>query len=184
MTTPPAPPTPSKTGGTNTPPPPAPLNVIPKPKMGGVLLFGKHAVAWTGGAPNATWTSLEDPSATSNNPRQTRSKDPKAASSYAARQAGLFPGEESQKFAHGDDLDYFCRSLQDALKDMGMDTVGYRRDPLDTTKMIDTLIQYPRLNKSAMKVESAWCLSKYDSYDTSNDLQAKRFLLASLSLLI
>jgi len=148
--------TPSDKSGNNVPPPPAPVNAITKPKMGGLLIFGTgastNAVAWTGGASNATWTSLEDPNATSDNPCQTRPNNPKAASSYAARQAGLFPGEESQKFAHGDDLDSFCRSLQDALKDMGMDTVGYRRDPLEPIKMIDVLTQYPRLNKSAMKV--------------------------------
>jgi len=161
------------------------MTMVTQPNMSGLHLFGTgnsaHIVAWNGGAPNAKWTSLEDPNATCDNPCQTRSMNPEAKYSYRARQAGMFPGEESQKFAHGDDLDYFCRSLQDALKDMGMDTVGYRRDPLDPTKMIDVLTQYPRLSKSVMKVESAWCLPKYDSYDTSNDRQAKRFLLASLS---
>jgi len=61
-----------KSGGNTVPPPPAPISTTPKPNMGGLLLFGSgisaYAVAWTGGAPNATWTSLEDPTATSVKP--------------------------------------------------------------------------------------------------------------------
>ena len=36
-------------------------------------------------------------------------------------------------------------------------------------------------NQKAIKLESAWCLDRYDSYDKSNDDQACKFLLNSLN---
>ena len=153
--------------------------------MGGLQYQGsstsQYAIAWTGGAPNATWTGLEDPSTFITTPNQTRSTSPKATSSYESRQAGLFPYEAAQKFKTGDDLDFFIKQLKSAFIDKGMDTIAYRRDPLDDTKMINMLTAYPRLNKEAMEPESIWCLARYDLYDKQNDLQAKKFLLASLS---
>ena len=169
----------------STEPPPLIANCPPCPKMGGLQILGsgtsQYAIAWTGGAPNATWTGLDDPSTIITNPRQSRSTSPKATSAHVSRQAGLFPYEEAQKFKSGDDIEFFIKRLKSAFLDMGMDTIGYRHDPLDDTKMIDVLTAYPRLNKETMEPDSLWCLARYDSYDKQNDLQAKKFLLASLS---
>lgn len=191
---------PTKDGTVTTdklPPPPPPggrqpetttvmSNCPPKPTMGGFKICGSgtnpYALPWTGGIPNSTWTGLLRPKTNPSNPLQTRSTDPKATSSFLARQAGLYPGLEAEKFKRGDDLDYFCKLLRTAYKDMGMDTITYRQDPLDSLSMIDILESYPRLSKNAMKKQSPWFLSRYDEYDHDNDLQAKRFLLASLAI--
>ena len=154
-----------------------------KPIMGNLTTFGSgssaYTIPWTGGKPNNDWSSLEDSSATNNNPRRSRSDNPKSASSYESRQAGLYT-EEAQKFKSNGDLDYFIKKLRTSFIDMGMDTIAYRRDPLDSTLMVDVLKHYPRLNQESMLAESKWCSARFDSYDKSNDLQAQKFLLASL----
>ena len=133
--------------------------------MGGLAVSGSgsraYATAWTGGKPNIFWTGLENPSAALGNPTQTRSTEFKATRAYKEREEGLFPGHEELKFDHGDDLNYFCSKLRKTLIDMGMDTVTYRKDPLDESKMIDILSDYPRLNKSAMKKQSDWYQSSH-----------------------
>ena len=183
-----APPRTPRTPSVSAPAPvpvPAPVPGPLKPTMGGLAVYGSgasaYSVPWTGGKPNITWTALEDPHAFCVNPRMNRSNSPKASSSYEARQAGLYPGEASQKFHTGGNLTFFLKKLRAALIDMGMDTITYRRDPLNPKTMVDVLTDYPRLNQDAMLTESLWCKSKFDSYDRGNDLQARRFLLASLS---
>ena len=134
--------------------PPVIANCPIRPTMGGLQYQGngtsQYAVAWTGGAPNATWTGLDDPLAIITTPNQTRSTSPKATTSHDARQAGLFPYDATKNFKPGDDLEYFIKELNEALLDKGMDTIAYRRDPLDDSKMINMLTAYPRLNKEAM----------------------------------
>jgi hypothetical protein len=168
-------------GGIIPPPPTTPL----KPTMGGLLPQGAgtsvYYVAWTGGKPNNTWTGLTN-SFGCVNALQTRSKSPKAASSYASRQAGLYPGQETLKFSSGGDLPFFIKKIRDAFVDFGMDTICYRRDPLDSSVMVDVLSVYPRLNQESMLDESRYCFPKFDSYDKSNDVQARKFLLASLDI--
>ena len=134
------------------------LTVIHTPIMGGLLITGDstktYSQAWTGGKPNITWTGLENPSEILINPTQTRGNDVKSTLAYKEREAGLYPGQEEQKFGHGDDLNDFCNLLSDKFLDMGMDTITYRKDPLDESTMIDILSDYPRLNKAAIKKQS------------------------------
>lgn len=64
-----------------------------------------------------------------------------------------------------------------------MDIICYRKDPLTTApneEMIDVLECYPKLKRQAMREQSLWIKSKYDTYDHDNDDDAVQFLLNSL----
>ena len=126
--------------------------------MGGLSIHGTvssvYTITWTGGEPNSTWTGLKDPTAMCVDPYQTQSNSPKAASSYERSQAGLFPVEEEERFSKGDILYFFIKKLQIAVKDIGMDSIGYRCNPADPSTMVNVLELYPCLNQSEIKEES------------------------------
>ena len=150
-----------------------------KPTMGGLTA---EDIPWTGGVPNWDWTGLQDPDAEPES-QMLRSKSVKSEPSRAKRIAGLYP-EEAFKFKKGKDLDHFLEDLKEAFVEDGMDTIGYRRDPLapaSEKKMVDVLTHYSRLNKFEVKKQDKdWFKKAMDIYDKSNDRSAKTFLLNSL----
>ena len=150
-----------------------------KPTMGGLTA---EDIPWTGGVPNWDWTGLQDPDAEPES-QMLRSKSVKSEPSRAKRIAGLYP-EEAFKFKKGKDLDHFLEDLKEAFVEYGMDTIGYRRDPLapaSEKKMVDVLTHYSRLNKFEVKKQDKdWFKKAMDIYDKSNDRSAKTFLLNSL----
>ena len=100
-----------------------------KPIMGGLVPGYRTFEAWTGGAPNCSWTDLVTKSEIPL-PTQLRPMGSKAADSLIKRTAGIFTDPKS-KFSSKGDLDYFCRNLHEFYIMHGMDTVSYRKDPLD-----------------------------------------------------
>ena len=150
--------------------------------MGGITHTGvgksRQAAAWVGGKPNSLWTALEDGNACLSSSLQTRSNDPKAATTFIQRQAGLSGNNKPHK--KGDDLDYFIKKIKAEFEDFGMDTIAHRRDPNDQDSMVCALDLHPRLNQVEMKEESEWVAKRFDSCDEMNDKQARKFLLNSL----
>ena len=96
--------------------------------MGGITYAGagtsKHAVAWTGGKPDAFWNALEESNAKLSRPLQTRSNDPEAATSYIQRQAGLTGNNKPH--SRGGNLDHFIKQIKGEFEDFGMDTIAHR----------------------------------------------------------
>ena len=83
----------------------------------------KVAVAWTGGKPDSFWTALEDTNAHLSSALQTRSNDPKAATSFIQRQAGLSGNNKPHK--KGDNLDHFIELTKSDFEDFGMDAIAH-----------------------------------------------------------
>ena len=151
-----------------------------KPIMGGLALGYKTKEAWTGGVPNNSWTGLvSNPDVPL--PTQLRPVGSKAADSLIKRTAGIFTDSKS-KFAAKGDLDYFCRSLHEHFVMHGMDTVSYRRDPLNLDgPMISVFTHYPCLNSTEVSKQTDWFKDKYDDYDQQNDRAATKCFLNSLT---
>lgn len=47
--------------------------------------------------------------------------------------------------------------------------------------MCNVLSNYSRLNRKHLKTQSSWFIIRFDSYDKLNDIQARDFLLTSIS---
>ena len=76
------------------------------PKMGG-LVQGQHMKeAWTGGKPLPDWSNLDPQASQIPIATQMQSNNSKAAAALLKRSIGIF-NEESLKFKHQDDLNYF-----------------------------------------------------------------------------
>jgi hypothetical protein len=149
-----------------------------KPKMGGLIDRVDYAVPWTGGKPDKFWMALEEANP-SFEPNQMRSMDSKAAYAYNLREADLY-STETDKFKKGDSTTVFIRKLDTFFHTHGMDTILYRKDPLESGEyplMINILVEYARLSLSAMKKQHMWFFDRFDHYDVNNSKQACLFLL-------
>ena len=62
-----------------------------------------------------------------------------------------------------------------------MDRIAYRKDTVNKETMCNVLSNYSRLNRKHLKTQSSWFNVRYDSYDKLNDIQARDFLLTSIS---
>ena len=152
----------------------------PKPIMGDIVLSYKTYEPWTGGKPKADWSGLVADAGKVPLPTQLRPVGSKAATALIKRSEGIFADAKS-KFKSKGDLDYFCRSLHQFFKMHGMDTISYRKDPQDTTKMISVFTDYPCLSSTVVKSQTEWIRSCYDDYDKQNDDSARECFLNSLS---
>ena len=150
------------------------------PIMGGIAYSGGYPVPWTGGKPKSDWSGLDSSNFDQKNPNLLRNSGEKSSYNYNARRNGLYTDEPTSKYKKGDDLDYFITKVRAALLDHGLDTICYRKDPVDLTTVIDTLEAYARLNNDVMSKQSSWFQQQFDSYDKKNDESAKLFLLNSL----
>ena len=134
--------------------------------------------AWTGGRPNASWTTLMPSAKTSpSNAFQYRPSSPGAAQkSTFYREQGLEP-----KFTRTSNLLEFIDTVQTYLERTGMDTIAYRATPDDPSNMQFVVTEYSKF-KLADVVESSKTLrtTKYDLYDLNNDVSATNWLLNSI----
>ena len=148
------------------------------PIMGGITLLAKDEwVAWTGGTPKADWSGLDPSSLTTNTtPNQLR---PLYASSsqkrYNHRRTGL-----TNVYSPSADLTVFQNAVWNHLLDTGIDSIAYLQDPEDGSRMTNVVKSHARFTVQSAKSLIDVQASKYDSYDRTNDVAARAFLLASL----
>ena len=140
-----------------------------------LIASGKYQT-WTGGKPKADWTGL-DPSASTviESPNQVRDTTVKGTNAYNLRRTGL-----TYKFKKGGDLVSFIDKITQHFEDHGMDSILYRSDPSEPTKMLSVVEDYPLFNLEDCRANSKILSSKFDAYDKSNDKCAKAFLLDSI----
>ena len=159
----------------------------PTPKMGG-LIQGQHGKeAWTGGKPKADWSDLDPQASLIPIATQMRSNSSKAATAMLKRSEGIF-NEESLKFKHQDDLDYFLQRIEAHFVKNGMDSITYRPDPTTTAPgqgpavMLNLFNDYPKFNKETVGQQNTSTFNAlYDEYDKQNDNDAIESFLDSLS---
>ena len=135
--------------------------------------------AWTGGKPNHTWTGLDGSIALleHTSPNQLRPVYVSAAQKgYNFRRTG-----HKISFKPSDDLISFQNVVWDHLKDTGMDSTAYLRDPTDDTKMTNVIKAHARYTVQSAKSLAEAQAQRYDKYDRTNDMAARTYLLASLS---
>ena len=150
------------------------------PLIGGITLVTKDEwSAWTGGKPNHTWTGLDGSIALleHTSPNQLRPVYVSAAQKgYNFRRAG-----HKISFKPSDDLISFQNVVWDHLKDTGMDSIAYLKDPTDDTKMTNVIKAHARYTVQSAKLLAETQVQLYDKYDRTNDMAARTYLLASLS---
>ena len=148
-----------------------------KPIMGGLVALVKDDwAAWTGGKPNHDWTGLASPMDDNTSPNQLRPVYASAAQKgYNHRRTGL-----STQFTPSSDLAVFQTAIWNHLVDTGMDTIAYLQDPEDSTKMTNVVKSHARYTVDTAKLLSTVQTAKYDKYDTTNDIAARAYLLASI----
>ncbi|KAI2501109.1 hypothetical protein MHU86_13332 [Fragilaria crotonensis] len=127
----------------------------PVPSLGITLVTKDEWSAWTGGKPNYTWT---------------------AQKGYNFRRTG-----HKISFKPSDDLISFQNVVWDHLKDTGMDSIAYLRDPTDDAKMTNVIKAHARYTVQSAKLLAEAQVQRYDKYDRTNDMAARTYLLASLS---
>ena len=160
---------------------PAPSSSKPLvPLIGGITLVTKDEwSAWTGGKPNYTWTGLDGSIALleHTSPNQLRPVYVSAAQKgYNFRRTG-----HKISFKPSDDLISFQNVVWDHLKDTGMDSIAYLRDPTDDAKMTNVIKAHARYTVQSAKLLAEAQVQRYDKYDRTNDMAARTYLLASLS---
>jgi hypothetical protein len=160
---------------------PAPSSSKPLvPLIGGITLVTKDEwSAWTGGKPNHTWTGLDGSIALleHTSPNQLRPVYVSAAQKgYNFRRTG-----HKISFKPSDDLISFQNVVWDHLKDTGMDSIAYLRDPTDDAKMTNVIKAHARYTVQSAKLLAEAQVQRYDKYDRTNDMAARTYLLASLS---
>jgi len=144
--------------------------------MGGIVQVDTFKyVSWTGGKPKPDWSGLATPLNCNENPNQLRSVGPKSTTSYNLRRTG-----REEKYKSGGNLETFVSYIVKHLKNHGMDSIAYRPDPQDPTKMIHAIQEHPRFNIDSVRPISKTLRASFDSYDLSNDDCALEFLLNSL----
>ncbi|KAI2502610.1 hypothetical protein MHU86_11875 [Fragilaria crotonensis] len=84
-------------------------------------------------------------------------------------------------FKPSDDLISFQNVVWDHLKDTGMDSIAYLRDPTDDAKMTNVIKAHARYTVQSAKLLAEAQVQRYDKYDRTNDMAARTYLLASLS---
>ncbi|KAI2503249.1 hypothetical protein MHU86_11186 [Fragilaria crotonensis] len=83
-------------------------------------------------------------------------------------------------FKPSDDLISFQNVVWDHLKDTGMDSIAYLRDPTDDAKMTNVIKAHARYTVQSAKLLAEAQVQRYDKYDRTNDMAARTYLLASL----
>ena len=150
------------------------------PTIGGITLVTKDEwSAWTGGKPNCTWTGLDDSVALleHTSPNQLRPVYVSSAQKgYNFRRTGF-----KTPFKAANDLISFQNVVWDHLKDTGMDSIAYLKDPTDETKMTNVVKSHARYTVQSAKLLAEAQVPLYDKYDRTNDMAARTYLLASLS---
>ena len=137
-------------------------NIVPTPttpKMGGLVQgqYGKEA--WTGGKPLPDWSNLDPQANQIPIATQMRSNNSKAAAALLKRSEGIF-NEESLKFKHQDDLNYFLQRIEAHFVKNGMDAIVYRPDPTTTAPgqgpsvMLNLFNDYPKFNKETVNQQN------------------------------
>ena len=147
--------------------------------MGGLFnITPTEQVAWCGGLPKRDWSGLDPNAATTpSGPNQYRSTSVSGAQkSHKYRVEGLLP-----VFERGQDLEVFEHKVLTHLERNGQDSIAYVPDPVDTAKMTCCVTCHTRLSLDTIETTMQPQIAAYDPYDTSNDLEAKDFLFASLS---
>ena len=126
-------------------------NKPPVPLIGGITLVTKDEwSAWTGGKPNHTWTGLDSSIALleHTSPNQLRPVYVSAAQKgYNFRRTG-----HKISFKPSDDLISFQNVVWEHLKDTGMDSIAYLRDPTDNTKMTNVVKAHARYTVQSAKL--------------------------------
>ncbi|KAI2491585.1 hypothetical protein MHU86_22990 [Fragilaria crotonensis] len=122
------------------------------PSLGITLVTKDEWSAWTGGKPNHTWTGLDGSIALleHTSPNQLRPVYVSAAQKgYNFRRTG-----HKISFKPSDDLISFQNVVWDHLKDTGMDSIAYLRDPTDDAKMTN-VIKAHASNKVTEKLDDS-----------------------------
>jgi hypothetical protein len=145
------------------------------PIMGGLVDGGGYLVAFTGGKPKPDWSGLETSSQVNTNPNQLRIVGSKGVLPYNNRRTGL-----ATKYKHGGDLETLMTDMTKHLKNHGMDTIAYRKDPHDASKMVHCLKEHPRFNLTYVRSSSESLKEHWDAYDLANDECAIHFFLDSI----
>jgi hypothetical protein len=155
-------------------------NKPPVPLIGGITLVTKDEwSAWTVRKPNHTWTGLDSSIALleHTSPNQLRPVYVSAAQKgYNSRRTG-----HKISFKPSDDLFSFQNVVWEHLKDTGMDSIAYLRDPTDDTKMTNVVKAHARYTVQSAKLLAEVQAQHYDKYDWTNNMAAKTYLFASLS---
>ena len=96
------------------------------------------------------------------------------------RTEGLYT-EESARYKHGGDLDFFCKMFEKHLQKYGLDTIAYREDPTKRGTMISLFSEYPKLTAEEVKIQNIIYSTSYDEYDKQNDKEAIECFLNSIN---
>ncbi|KAI2509805.1 hypothetical protein MHU86_4658 [Fragilaria crotonensis] len=137
------------------------------PHWGITLVTKDEWSAWTGGKPNHTWTGLDGSIALleHTSPNQLRPVYVSAAQKgYNFRRTG-----HKISFKPSDDLISFQNVVWDHLKDTGMDSIAYLRDPTDDAKMTNVIKAHARYTVQSAKLLAEAQVQRYDKYDRTND---------------
>merc|ERR1712197_304816 len=114
--------------------------------MGGFIDTLNSQEIYTGGKPRADWSGLESTDLTRVQPTQMRAKTAKGASSMNERLGGMHGDTHSSKFKHHQDLDFFCRKLEEFFVRHGLDTIAHRKNPSNQQEMLSVITNYPRFS--------------------------------------
>ena len=96
------------------------------------------------------------------------------------RLRGMYGDSQSSKFKHHQDLDFFCRQLEEFFERHGLDTIAYCRNPSDLSEMLSVITNYPRFSMDNIMLQNIAHRGRYDEYDKQNDSEAIACLLNSL----
>jgi hypothetical protein len=160
---------------------PAPSSKPLVPLIGGITLVTKDEwSAWTGGMPNHTLTGLDSSIAflEHTSPNQLHPVYVSAAQKgYNFRRTG-----HKISFKPSEDLINFHNAIWEHLKDTGMDSIAYLRDPTDDTKITNVIKAHARYTVQSAKSSAEAQVQLYDKYDRTNNMAARTYLLAYLSI--
>ena len=148
------------------------------PRMGDCCqVSAKKFEIWVGGKPQADWSGL-DSSANYEYPGQHRPIYAHHASK--AKTARLEAPEPNPKFKKGSDIGQFAKDFLKLLEQRGLDTVTYLPDPLDPTKMLSVITDYPRFDQEIVASQSKLIVNKWDQMDRHNDEEVTELLFKVL----
>ena len=150
-----------------------------KPKFGGLEQVSIDTwVPWTGGKPKADWTELEDINPGTIDPNQYRSTSISSQTkSKHYRTLGL-----TDKLSKSSNLQLFQKDLMEHMIEHGLDTITYAPNPSDPTEVVSVITDHARFNwKTAIKDVNDVAMLHYDSCDKSNQKDAVKLLMNSIS---